>query len=151
MDPLSRFERARGVLTATVEYHGNAVGAFRPWVASPTAPNTYAAMRKNWHDTANPYRIWEGGSDRTVYLRPHANHLFRLWHDWLHIAHDLSLATQDELLVAAMHVDAARAGGKDAALLMWIDTTAQTLHYADTGEFVEDQLEFAWGQWLRLL
>lgn len=151
MTTIMRFEQARLGLSAAVRAMGEQTALRRRWAAVDTAPATFSEMADAWHDQSRPFPVWAGGSDKTVYTSPHVNHLFRLWHDGLHVANGWCFSCRDELLVAALHVETVRRlADNDAALLMWIDTAGQVLHYADTGEFVDDQLDFAWRLWQKL-
>lgn len=146
---LQRFEQARIGLTAAVMEHGQAVAGFRPWQLSEAAPDTLPGILAAWN-APEPFPIWSGGSDKTVYLTPLGNTMFRLWHDWLHVTYDLETTLADELVLSAIHVDSVIHRGKDVALLMYIDTACQSLYERQHGHFPDDQLGFAYDKWKEL-
>lgn len=92
------------------------------------------------------FRVWSGGSSKTIYTDPHYNWAFRFWHDMLHIEHRKDVTLQDELYVAGLHIAAASERfGKNSveSFLIGADTLGQTLYHHRYGEFPEDQLGFA--------
>ena len=138
------FEQARLVLSGFVEQQAESIG--KPWVVVEEDPCYDLLSRgRQWH-SPEPFKVWGGASDKTVYTSPKVNHAFRLWHDWLHISYGFQTTLGDELLLGAIHTDAALVAGKNVAKLMWIDTCGQSLYYSEHGHFPVDQLEFAWAK-----
>lgn len=96
--------------------------------------------------TGVDFRVWSGGSSKTIYTAPSYNWAFRFWHDVLHIEHRKDVTLQDELYVAGLHIAAAseRFGSNSVeSFLIEADTLGQTLYQHRYGEFPEDQLGFA--------
>lgn len=150
---LVRFEAARVQCTRLVRDNGRRIARDVPFVLSEDAPSTFEALKAAWaaSESGTPFPIYSGGCDRTIYADPEANHMFRLWHDWLHVSFGADFSLGGEIAVARMHCAAANlVYGMDAARLMWIETSGQARHYAATGEFIEDQLAFAWEEWQRV-
>lgn len=148
---LRRFEVARHLLTMLVREKGNAVAARRAWEPVSYEPyDTLGEMLEGW-GSPGPFRISALHSDRTIYATPEANCLFRLWHDSLHVAHKLDMTLAEEIAIARMHYAAVRdfTANRDARLLMWLDTAGQSLHCDKHGSFPEDQLSWAYAQFLK--
>ena len=111
----------------------------KPYYVSDTAPDTYQALRAN----TDTLTVWSGASDNTIFIDPSLNHLFRAWHDSLHIQHNLDFTIQGELLTATIQIEqASRLVGDRFATLIEAETRQQTLYYAEHGVFPEDQGAF---------
>lgn len=50
--------------------------------------------------------VWLGGSDKTIFGKERINHMFRAWHDYVHITCNLNFTTKDELAVMRHQIDA---------------------------------------------
>jgi len=72
------------------------------------------------------------------------NLLARLWHDEYHYIYDLSFSLEDELKVQEMQFKELEDNGLStgAKLLFVLDMVGQSLGYAVTGKFVDNQLEY---------
>lgn len=116
---------------------------------SEQAPETYEdiCIEFSRAKTLNkPVRVFKGASDNTIYDTPATNWSFRFWHDYLHYSRELDFSMQGEKLVGAIqcaNVISEFGLGSLEYQLMHIDTIGQVNHYAKTGKFVDNQLEFA--------
>lgn len=119
------------------------------FTAVDTAPSTLQELSHQWQRCRvykEPFPVWAGASDNTIYLRPEDNHAFRFWHDHLHVTRGLGMSLSDELAVSVLHVqyvDLAYGKGSIEAALMAADTAGQALYYMVHGEHVPNQLQFA--------
>lgn len=119
------------------------------YAESVDAPSTFEEVKAEWANalrTGLPFRVFSGGSDKTIYVDPCYNWAFRFWHDYLHVKYNKSMAYDSEVFIGHMHVThvASEFGiGSLEARLMFADTIGQCLYYETHGGFVEDQLEFA--------
>lgn len=146
---LGRFEKARAQVDALVRSRASLLCRLHGKTYGPSAdaPGTLPELRQEWRE--KHFRVWEGNSDRTIYLDAAGNYAFRFWHDSLHVLHNKSTTLADELSLGNMHTTVARnTYGQDAALLMRIDTIMQSKYESRWGEFPTNQLGFAWG-WFR--
>lgn len=112
------------------------------------APETYPDLVSMWDD------YWRGcievsslHCDNTIYTTPEVNHLFRFWHDWLHLQYSADFSLSGELEIGAIHCKAVAdfygAGSMEHKLMM-ADTIGQSTFEAVTGAFPKDQRAFAW-------
>lgn len=119
------------------------------FVAVATAPSTLQELSQQWQRCRvykEPFPVWAGASDNTIYLRPEDNHAFRFWHAHLHVTRGLGMSLSDELSASVLHIEhVVRCYGKDSpeAALMAVDTAEQALYYMVHGEHVPNQLQFA--------
>lgn len=113
------------------------------------APDSFDTVKECFNAAlrnVQPYKVFKGASDNTIYLKPHHNWAFRFWHDYLHFVRDLDFSTEHEIRVGQIQMaEVAQEFGLGSLeyLLMEIDTVKQVEHFAHTGQFVENQLEFA--------
>jgi len=72
------------------------------------------------------------------------NLLARLWHDEYHYMYDLSFSLEDELKVQKIQYKELEDNGLSipARLVFVLDMVGQSLGYAVTGKFVDNQLEY---------
>lgn len=115
----------------------------------PRAPENLLDMQKAYRHAlihATPFPIWDGASDKTIYLTPEANYAFRFWHDMLHLALYANTVLVDEIELGHIHVGCVMAEfgmySLEAAL-MRADTIEQSKFEAEFGYFPPDQLTFA--------
>lgn len=120
------------------------------WRPSCLAPTNYPDLQREFRASsisAAPYRVCAGHADRTIYGPPAANYAFRFWHDTRHAVAELTFDAQDEMALAADHLESLRAAGFRAGSLehrlFHADTMGQAYFGAVTGAFVGDQLRFA--------
>lgn len=112
------------------------------------APDTYPDLLDMW-DRNNGMCIDVSSMhcDNTIYTTPEVNHLFRFWHDWLHIQHSADFSLAGELEIGAIHCAAVASfhgAGSMEHKLMLADTIGQSTYEAVTGKFPDDQRAFAW-------
>ena len=147
---LRRFEAARHLLTNMVREKGHEVASRREWDAVPYEPyDRLSDMSLGWDDRSEPFLISSLHNSRTIYTEPSANWLFRLWHDSLHVKYQREFHFQDEMWLSREHCRCANQLSFDAGVLMWIDTAGQSIHYDQYGFFPDDQLSFAYYQFLK--
>ena len=124
-----------------------------PFHATEEAPESFAGLKEWAHSSGfdplnraeNPSMpVFAGGSDDTISGNAEGNHLFRAWHDCIHLQHGLSFSKGDELAVAALHCEQLRSVRAPQSVIdaVWCDTAGQVLHYYKYKEFVVDQAAF---------
>ena len=152
MTILTRFEAARHLLTQLVRDEGQFIESCREWDAVPFEPyDSLAELTAGWANRDKPFLISSLHSDRTIYTEPSANWYFRLWHDTLHVHYQKDITFEDELWLSDQHCNAAHKLGRDAEVLMHIDTAGQSVFCKRTGAFPEDQITWAFGRFVTLL
>ena len=105
---------------------------------SATAPSTYEELRTQ----CNPYSItvWSGASDRTIWGY-RGNHLFRVFHDHLHLKYGLDFSDESERQVCELSIALLGLDGIHA-MIMQAEICGQ-LDYKNThNEFPTDQTQF---------
>ena len=112
------------------------------------APNTWQALL-DWHratcnDTMRSLPVYDGASERTVYVTPAANHAFRAWHDATHIRLNADFTYAGEKLTAERQTSEAKEHGISelAQLMLWYDTYGQVELFQQRGGFAANQLAF---------
>lgn len=93
-----------------------------------------------------PVKVWEGGSDATIYGCAESNYAFRFVHDMGHFAWGYDFTFEDEVKLSRKQgQDVSSKFGRDSLefLLYRVDTEGQS-HYADItgGDFPKDQALF---------
>lgn len=120
------------------------------YATSPDAPTNLQEMqmayRKCLIDKRVPFPIWDGASDKTMYMTAADNYAFRFWHDILHLALYAETILADELELGHIHVGCVMAEfgmySLEAAM-MRADTIGQSEYAAkNNGNFPDDQLTF---------
>lgn len=115
---------------------------------SMSAPETYDALLCEWAACGGEYITVSGmHCDNTIYTAPEVNHMFRFWHDYLHLQYHKPFTLAGELFIGALHCDAVASfygAGSMEHKLMMADTIGQSTFEAVTGKFPEDQRAFAW-------
>ena len=122
----------------------------KDYIPSPNAPNTYKELIQEWQRVCSrvpgearvPLRVYDGGSDTSIYGSPEANYAFRYFHDLVHcqlqtefdIAGEIHTARVQEAMLGSLSVE--------EAWVFRIDTIGQSLYHTMTGNFVEDQADF---------
>lgn len=123
------------------------VPGWRAVAAGEYAPSTFAAVvheARYARATFQPFRVYGGGSERTIYGSPAVNHAFRFWHDAVHFELGADFSPAGEARVAYAQLREARAlgAGREALRMLRADTLGQVWYFAHHGRFVEDQREF---------
>jgi hypothetical protein len=115
---------------------------------SEEAPSTYEEVIAEFQaaKTLNkPVRVYRGASENTIYTTPAANWAFRFWHDYVHFYWGLDFTKEAEIAVGRIQCAAVAAEFGLGSLewrMMEQDTLGQVLYFAETGSFVDNQLEF---------
>lgn len=112
------------------------------------APNTYEDLRRHVDQTGR-ICVWNGASENTIFDDAYVNYAMRAWHDWTHYRyeHDFSLAGEISTALQMMR-DLKTVYGDTSkidwwVLLVWEEVALQATYYNKTGEFVDDQVQFA--------
>lgn len=120
------------------------------------APSTYAELQAEYNEcrlTGKPFRVWSGGSDKTVFSAPAINHAFRFVHDLGHVMDGCDLTEQGEVdVITAFVWRVFSQAGFLAALLAACDLLGQ-LYYGTNnhGAFVDYQESFVSALFFMLL
>jgi hypothetical protein len=121
--------------------------SYRESSQCPESGKAIAAEFERCRRACEPFPVYDGGCERTIYDIPAANYAFRFWHDSIHWTHGYGVGLADELRIADVHhAHAVRAFGVDSleALIQRVDVAEQARFYSVTGEFVQDQKAFVW-------
>jgi len=84
--------------------------------------------------------IWSGASDRTIYGDARVNWAFRAWHDAMHLKQGLGFTVEAELELA--RIQASQCTSDLMAELVYCEIAGQVEYFAQTGQFVADQVAF---------
>ena len=83
-----------------------------------------------------PMPIWSGASHDTIWGEPRFNHLFRAFHDSIHMLYDCPFTIDGELKASSIQTELClKYGFVDLAIIMHIETASQALHFDGDGEF----------------
>jgi len=116
----------------------NAPKRFR---VSLDAPNTYPELISRYNSDGI-LTVYSGASDKCLYPERY-NHLFRAWHDMVHIDNGLTFSFDDELEVARIQCSKCKdLLSKD---LLWLDIAGQVWYYETHKKYVDNQAEFVYG------
>jgi hypothetical protein len=112
-----------------------------PHIGCEDAPNSYKALTlPSAYDSQGRLRVYNGGSERTIYGSNRVNLAFRAWHDSLHLQYGLTFQPDDEIELASIHASMIK-GDYEKRLIM-ADVKAQVLHWQKFNAYVEDQRGF---------
>jgi hypothetical protein len=123
----------------------------KDYIPSPNAPSTFKELMQEWHTcctagllsgTRVPLRVYDGGSDTSIYGSPEANYAFRYFHDLVHCQLQTEFDIAGEIHTARVQEAMLGSLSAEEAWVFRIDTTGQALYHTMTGEFVEDQADF---------
>lgn len=118
------------------------------YIESDDAPNTYEELwneYKHCNATRQPFRVYSGASDNTIYTSREGNWAFRFWHDVTHIHTQSAFDLVGEARVASVTCDEiAKVFGKTSVeyKLFALDTIGQSAYNHAHGKFPDNQLEF---------
>lgn len=104
---------------------------------SDNAPNTWAELKAAG---LNDLVVWPGASDKTIYGSAEVNIALRHWHDRIHLEHGLGFTLEDELKVAAIHIEQLHEDSHKR--IIQADIEEQVRWYYQTGTYVQDQFSF---------
>ena len=85
-------------------------------------------------------QVWSGASDRTIWSSPEMNHLFRAWHDSVHILLDAEFDPRGERRVS--EYQCAMIDGAAERAVLWAETEGQQGYRARWGSYPADQRSF---------
>lgn len=148
---LSRFKllAARQELTAfvTAEAAKTSREVGFPRVGVPDAPDTYADLRVAYRrscSTGIALPVSNSNLNGSLYLHTQADLALRFWHDVSHVRRGRSFSAPDELDLGLWHVAVAQTAGLSplALALLDADLVGQTLLYAATKGYAENQMRF---------
>lgn len=119
------------------------------YVAVPDAPDTLAGIvadHKLYGLNETAVRVWDGGSEFTIWGSAHNNYAFRAYHDSVHARCGYALDYQGEYLTALeSDLDARRANLNDEdRLVLFMEVVAQLEYEKKYGCFPLYQDEFMW-------
>lgn len=118
------------------------------WSAVPElAPETYEGLVNEYQhclNTLQPFLVWSGASDKTVFTSPQINHAFRFVHDTDHVMLQAELTHEGELKVILPFIrEVMRSAGFVSAVLCACDLLGQLWYGTNNhGAFVDDQEAF---------
>lgn len=117
------------------------------WQAQTQAPDTWEAMQASF-TRDGILRVWNGGSEKTIFSMPQANFAFRAWHDSVHLAHGLDFSLGGEERVCERQIAEVYRFISDLTMrkgfakILEIEIIGQTSEFLRSGRFVDDQREF---------
>lgn len=118
------------------------------WAAVPElAPETYEGLVNEYQhclNTLQPFLVWSGASDKTVFTSPQINHAFRFVHDTDHVILGADLTHDGEVKVIVPFImEVFHAAGFVAAVLCACDLLGQLWYGTNNhGAFVDNQEAF---------
>jgi hypothetical protein len=118
------------------------------FIAQENAPSTYEELRETMALTVIEgiaYPVWSGASETTIYPTPVDNYRFRFIHDYYHYSLGKAFTPKDEVYVHQYIEQLLKDLGVSALTraLYLADTEGQTKHHETTGQFPENQRQFA--------
>lgn len=112
----------------------------RSFEVSDFAPSSFESLNES---KLSRLTIWAGASDKTIWGAPSSNHLFRAWHDSVHLRTGYDFSVQGELLTAQVQAEeASRLVGDCFASLVHAEVAGQVLYFARFNEFPLNQRAF---------
>lgn len=88
--------------------------------------------------------VWSGQSESTIYGDARVNWAFRALHDALHLVTGLGFSPAEEIELG--RIQASQCSSSLLADLVYIETAGQAEYYMQTGQFVQNQIEFTINQ-----
>jgi hypothetical protein len=87
-------------------------------------------------------------SENTIFGEPQINHLNRLYHDFLHLYHNLDFSFESEMILNYYTIqEGKRFGLNDFDLeLLNIDNSGQIVYFFENKDFPQDQRKFVLGE-----
>lgn len=150
---LDRFNDAVKVIELFLEGYKS---AYKYELAYRTT-NNFDTFKKEIAETGVMLVSNEGNSN-TIYTHPTYNILARVWHDNVHLKHDLDFSLEsevrtcqhqlEELRIALNNMGVSPIIINDAMELIYHDIIGQATHYADTREFVIEQKLFVFNRFI---
>lgn len=94
------------------------------------------------YEQTGKIHVWTGSSDKTIFGEAKVNHMFRAWHDYIHISQHIGYDIPGEVLVCEIQ----KAQLPDHWILekelIQSEVVGQVLHFDRFNEFVKDQRRF---------
>ncbi len=87
--------------------------------------------------------VWRGASDGSVFGDPKINHLFRAWHDLMHILNKFDFSTEGESMTGFLQMAQLPEDWHFERQLILSEVIGQVLYYKYHNEFPTDQRAFA--------
>lgn len=85
---------------------------------------------------SKPMPIWSGASHETIWGEPRFNHLFRAFHDSIHLFYNCEFTLDGELKASSIQTELClKYGFIELAVIMHIETGSQALHFDGDGDF----------------
>jgi hypothetical protein len=115
---------------------------------SEDAPDTYEGLVALF-ESGRRYRVFSGGSERTIYGDPEVNYHFRAWHDWCHWRGRCDFSLKGEYgayQFQCTHVDALYGESDTTARwkrILYAEVIGQKIYEQRYGRFPKDQMAFA--------
>lgn len=103
----------------------------------------FKALKKSYEDNGQ-IEIWTGASDNTIFGEPFVNHIFRAWHDLIHIVYDQPFNFGGESTVATIQCSQLPTDWIFEKELLTAEVLGQNQYYRIHREYVTDQRQFAY-------
>lgn len=120
------------------------------FIMNETTTNNFDKFKEEYNEDGFITVSLEG-CNNTIYGNAYVNVLARVWHDEIHLRHNLDFTGQDEIVVAKVQQDEvfqfikkkySNTRAYYASKLIWIDIYEQVIYYKETKQFVEHQETF---------
>jgi len=121
------------------------------FVVSEATTNNFKEFKEETIKNQGVINISLEGSDNTIYGNKYVNTLARVWHDEIHITHNLSFNEFDEAVVAKVQKEEVYQYFKNkgvyfrgflASHLIYLDIMEQVKYYKENKEYVVNQNDF---------
>ena len=107
------------------------------FTATDNAPETYAGLKSIGH-----MYVYAGASDQSIYGSSVSNHLFRAYHDSVHLSHNLTFSSKDEYQVGLIQANDFTRYSSFAADMIYADVIGQVDYMSIHGCFPVNQIDF---------
>lgn len=108
------------------------------------SPKEAFAKMKRDYEVTGIIVIWTGESDNTIFGEPHINHIFRAWHDYIHVTYDQDFSFAGESMVGTIQVHQLPTDWIFEKELLTSEILGQNQYYRQHKEFVKDQRKFTY-------
>jgi len=127
------------------------------FIVKDQTTNNYKKFKKETLETGIML-VSSEGCENTIYTDKKFNIIARVWHDHVHLKHDLDFSYKCEITTAQHQIDEIvrymDARGTDCVMqndvkeLIYHDIITQAKYYKNTGEFVNNQYKFVYSHFL---
>ena len=107
----------------------------------PSQRAAYEFYLKKFQETGT-IEIWTGSSDSSIYSLPIYNHIFRCWHDYVHLTERLDFSYEGETQVYFHQKNMLPPDWVDERMLVEAELLGQLIYHQVFNEFPKDQKEF---------